>query len=159
MKKIIIISDTHGFVHQDIIALVAKSDIVIHAGDVGTQEVLNNLQKMKDVIVVAGNNDDHIANLKDNANLELFGCNIAIEHGHKHGHHQPCHNSLRKTHNNADIVIYGHTHIQVIDKSAKPWVVNPGAAGMTRTNGGASCLLLEVYTNKKWHIKEMRFQD
>ncbi len=64
---------------------------------------------------------------------DLPGGKITIEHGHTHGAHQPCHDSLRKAHADAKVIIYGHTHKQVIDKSNNPWVVNPGAAGNTRS--------------------------
>ncbi len=159
VKKIAIISDTHGFVHPDIIRLIARCDIAIHAGDVVLESVLDKLKPLEKLIVVAGNNDSHITHLNDIAILHLFGNKIVVEHGHKHGHHQVSHQSLRKAHNDAKLIIYGHTHKQIIDKKQTPWVVNPGAAGETRTNGGASCLVLEASANKQWNIEPFRFID
>jgi predicted phosphodiesterase len=42
-----------------------------------------------------------------------------------------------------------------------PWVINPGAAGQTRTNGGPSCLILEVSGEKleQWQITPYRFPE
>jgi hypothetical protein len=47
----------------------------------------------------------------------------------------------------------------VIDDDCSPWVVNPGAAGNTRTGGGASCLMLEASSSKPWTIESIRFTD
>jgi putative phosphoesterase len=158
-KKIAILSDSHGFIHPEIITLVAKCDIAIHAGDVCDETILKDLKPLEKLIVIAGNNDEHIKQLKNVAILELDGQKIVIEHGHLHGHHQPSHDSLRHTYPDAKVIIYGHTHKQVIDDSQYPWVINPGASGKIRNHGGPSCLVLNVTTNKVWKIKKFRFDD
>jgi predicted phosphodiesterase len=82
-----------------------------------------------------------------------------VEHGHTHGHQQPSHESLRKTHPNARVIVYGHTHKQVCDKDETPWVINPGAAGATRTRGGPSCLVLTASDEQEWSIEALRFSE
>lgn len=82
-----------------------------------------------------------------------------IEHGHLHGHHKPSHESLRKTHPKADIIVYGHSHKQVIDDSDTPWVINPGASGKVRNHGGASCLILKINKKQEWKIEKFRFDE
>ncbi len=158
-KKIIIISDTHGFIHPSIVSLASSCDIAIHAGDIVDYASLEQLQPHEQLIAVAGNNDAHIPHLKDSAVLQLFSHKIVIEHGHKHGHYQPSHESLRQSYPQAKIIIYGHTHKQVIDKTTTPWVVNPGAAGRVRTHGGSSCLILTAADSKDWRLKPLRFAD
>ena len=158
-KKIAILSDSHGFIHPEIIKLVATCDIAIHAGDVIDEAILNDLKPLEKLIVIAGNNDAHITQLKNVETLEIEGNTIVIEHGHLHGAHQPSHESLRKTYPQANIIIYGHTHKQVIDDSAMPWVINPGASGNIRNHGGASCFLLKITKNKEWEIEKFRFID
>ena len=159
IKNIVILSDTHGFIHPEIIRLVAQSDIAIHAGDVCEESTLSALKPLEKLIAIAGNNDTHITNLDNIATLDLYGQQIVIEHGHLHGHIQPSHDSLRQTYPKAKIIIYGHTHQQVLDKSQTPWVINPGAAGKIRTNGGASCLLLTASQSSIWSIKAVKFND
>jgi hypothetical protein len=56
------------------------------------------------------------------------------------------------------MVVYGHTHKKVIDDYQQPWVVNPGAAGSTRTRGGASCLILTACA-QFWKLESYRFED
>jgi len=111
------------------------------------------------VYAVTGNNDPycHVSKkqLPKTLSFEVYGEKITVEHGHVHGNHQPSHESLRKT----KLIIYGHTHKKIIDDSALPWVVNPGAAGKTRTHGGASCLVINCYKDQEWEIIKHRFPE
>jgi putative phosphoesterase len=114
--KVGILSDTHGVIHPEIIKLMNDCDFVIHAGDIVDEDSLRVLRPKQKMIAVKGNNDLHISSLGEVEMLDLPGGNIAVEHGHMHGHIQPSHDSLRDTYPNAKIVVYGHTHKQVIDK-------------------------------------------
>ena len=53
-------------------------------------------------------------------------------------------------------MVYGHSHRLCIDRSAQPWVANPGAAGRARTFGGPSLLLL-VAQRGTWSLREQRY--
>ena len=167
--RIAIISDTHGIINPNIIEIIKSCDKVIHAGDICGAHVLEKLESINQhVTAVAGNNDasglwpvteTHVVNaLPHIAHVEAPGGTLAIEHGHRHGMHTPCHDSLRKTHPNARVIVYGHTHNMLVDKDLSPWVVNPGAAGHTRTRGGSSCLVLTA-TESEWDIEMHRFPE
>lgn len=162
-----ILSDTHGYLDNRIAEVIRDCDYAIHAGDIMGAHILNELQPRKSVIAVAGNNDlpatwnkDEVtilSALPESAQLELPGGLIIIEHGHRLGG-CPDHDQFRWDHAEARLVIYGHTHKRVIDKTAEPWVVNPGAAGSERTKGGPSCLIL--YASKsEWTIETILFAD
>jgi len=166
--RIAIISDTHGYIDENIINVIKNCDRVIHAGDICGAHVLEQLrQACPDVTAVAGNNDasglwpveeTHVViALPQQTDIHLPGGSIAIEHGHRHGMHTPCHESLRHSHPQARVIVYGHTHSMVIDDSKQPWVVNPGAAGHTRTRGGPSCLVLTI-NDDNWEIESTRFE-
>lgn len=121
------------------------------------------------MIAVKGNNDhidawdknehDVVSSLQPVSELYLSGGKVVVEHGEAHGFNTPCHEKLRKAHSHARVIVYGHTHKQVIDQSEMPWVINPGAAGKARTNGGASCRVLHVSPLKEWDIQRFRFSD
>ncbi len=145
-------SDSHGFIHPDIVKIVNQSDIAIHAGDIIDKSTLSQLKPKQKLIAIQGNNDDHITSLNRIEFLEFSSGKIVIEHGHLHGHHKPSHNSLRKAYPDAKMIIYGHTHKQVIDKDLTPWVINPGASGEIRNHGGAKCLTIEIDGDKEWLI-------
>ena len=52
-----VISDTHGLVRPEAVAALAGSELIIHAGDVGGPEVLEELGRLAPVVAVRGNND------------------------------------------------------------------------------------------------------
>lgn len=159
--SVAIISDTHGYLDPRIQQLIQQCDYAIHAGDICGEDILEAMHPKHKVIAVAGNNEPrcmaHVP-LQSVGELTLPSGTICIEHGHEHGHHTPSHASLRAKHPHARLVIYGHTHKLIQDKSALPWVINPGAAGRTRTHGGPSCLVLSA-NDQCWHIEEFRFTD
>lgn len=169
-RRVAIISDTHGVLNQSIIDAIKSCDQIIHAGDICGAHVLNQLQEFcSNITAVTGNNDapslwpeneaSIVAALPAIAEIELPGGTVAIEHGHKHGMHQPDHASLRASHPHARVIVYGHTHTMLVDDDAKPWVINPGAAGATRTRGGPSCLILTTSTDSEWNIEMIRFEE
>jgi len=56
------------------------------------------------------------------------------------------------------VIIYGHTHKQVIDKESTPWVINPGASGEIRNHGGSKCFTMDIYDEKEWLITPYTFR-
>ena len=60
MKKIGIISDTHGLLRPEILEILKGCDCIIHAGDVNKPEILDKLRMMGSIYVVRGNNDNGI---------------------------------------------------------------------------------------------------
>lgn len=164
-----IISDTHAYLDPRIAALVAQADIAIHAGDICACEILESMKPTSGkVVAVAGNNDhsllcmqeaiDTPQRLPDIQTLELPGGIVKIEHGHRHDMHKPEHADLRAAHPEARAVVYGHTHKQVVDQSEDIWVLNPGAAGRTRTRGGPGCLILTA-NDTDWQVEAHRFSE
>jgi putative phosphoesterase len=167
--KIALLSDSHAELSNEIIKLVKDCDIAVHAGDICSFDVLKLLQpKLDHVIAVAGNNDKpYVWDVKDwkivnslPEKIELkfvSGC-LSVEHGHHHDMYKPSHDSLRKSNQNSKMIVYGHTHHQIIDDSDEIIVVNPGASGNTRNHGGPSCLKL-IIKNDQWNISAFRFDE
>lgn len=167
--KLGILSDTHEELDEQVMAIIRDCDIAIHAGDIGASSVLEALQpKTGHVIAVAGNNDKPylwdfkdwqlVKNLPQVQELTVAGGKIVIEHGHKHDMYKPAHQDLRDAHPQARLIIYGHTHIQVIDDESESHVLNPGAAGYTRNKGGPSCIVLTI-DNTVWDYEVFKFSD
>ena len=153
--KIGILSDTHGWIHPQIIQLMNSCDQVIHAGDIIDNSTLNAIKPK--LTAVQGNNDTHLTQFPAIEKLTLPGGKLVVEHGHQHGWHTPCHDSLRKTHPNAKAIIYGHTHKQIIDQATTPWVINPGAGGATRNHGSSKCLVINIDDTQTWQITPHTF--
>lgn len=160
--RVLIVSDTHGCVDARIAALAQSCDAVVHGGDVGSAAVLDRLGGA--VIAVRGNNDTvakwpaadqaRLLQLPVEATLELPGGRLVVVHGDDcaaRGRHE----TLRRRYAAARGVVYGHSHRLVVDTQTLPWLLNPGAAGRARTNGGPSCLLLEARENG-WAVQSLR---
>lgn len=165
--RVAILSDTHGHVCPQVLAVVKSCDIAVHAGDIGSSNVLDKLQSgTGNVRAVRGNNDvpglwpgdelDVLETVPDMTVLELPGGRLAVEHGHAHGWSSPDHGQLRAAHPDVRAIVYGHTHKQLIDRKENPWVINPGAAGRIRNRGGPSCLVLTAGPDF-WDIKAYKF--
>ena len=168
--KIAIVSDTHEELDERIIELIGDCDIAVHAGDIGNRSVLEKMHtKSEHIFAVCGNNDKPylwevkdwglVKNLPQQLKLLMVGGNIVLEHGHEHDMHKPEHVDLRAAHPDARVIIYGHTHKQVIDDEfAEQIVINPGAAGFTRNKGGPSCIVLSI-DNDVWEFEVFKFSD
>lgn len=162
-----ILSDSHGYLDLRIEETVNQCDYIVHAGDIFNAQVLQQLQPKRELVAVAGNNDypafwkaeeaEVVSALPSTSRLELPGGLLIVEHGHRLGN-QPEHEQLRYDHAEARLVVYGHTHHRVVDQSAKPWVINPGASGRVRTHGGPSCLILNA-SESEWTIETVLFAD
>lgn len=162
--RILLLADTHGVLDARIAELAQDCRLALHAGDVGSDEVLDRLAAASGrVLAVRGNNDipgkwrgaaATLAGLPEQLTVPLPGGLLTIEHGHRQGAARR-HPRLRAAHGDARAVLYGHSHRLLQDRDALPWLLNPGAAGRARTGGGPSCLLLD--TGADWRITEQRF--
>lgn len=163
--RVLIVSDTHGCVDARIAALARECDAVVHGGDVGNAAVLDALGPA--VVAVRGNNDvtakwpaadaARLAALPMQARLDLPGGALVVVHGDR----WPARTrvaALRREFAAARAVVYGHSHRLQIDTDALPWLLNPGAAGRTRSHGGPSCLLLQAETHG-WQVRPQRHVD
>jgi putative phosphoesterase len=162
--KVGIISDTHGFVDPRVVEVLAGCDVVVHGGDVGSSEVLDAIARAcPRVIAVVGNNDvpskwiGAKAALPREARVELPGGSLVVVHGDRVLPVARRHDRLRAMYPDAHVVVYGHSHRRVIDTTAEPWIVNPGAAGRARTYGGPSVLVLSA-SRRRWTIEEQVFE-
>jgi putative phosphoesterase len=124
-----LISDTHGLVRPAIFDALKGVDQILHAGDVG-EGVLEELRAIAPVRAVFGNTDSPgTPGLVESLQLELGGLSIHVSHGHELGSPTPA-KLLRHYH--ANVIVYGHTHKPLIERSGGQLIVNPGAAGPRR---------------------------
>src|SRR5258708_35924286 len=57
VKRVGLISDTHGLLRKEALEALRGSELIIHAGDVGKREILEELRKIASVVAVRGNVD------------------------------------------------------------------------------------------------------
>ena len=84
MKKIGIISDTHGLLRPEIIEILKDCDCIIHAGDVNKPEILDTLRMMGSIYVVRGNNDkDWAEGMAKTLRFTIEGVKFFMTHNKK----------------------------------------------------------------------------
>jgi putative phosphoesterase len=133
MKKIGLLSDTHGYIDPKIYEYFKDVDEIWHAGDVGTMEVIDELKKFKPFKGVYGNIDDYNIR-KEVPEFNRFKCeevNVLITHiaGKPARYSKPAFEEISK--NPPDLFICGHSHILLVqmDHRFKMLWINPGASG------------------------------
>jgi putative phosphoesterase len=127
-----LIADTHGLLRPGVHSALDGVDLIIHAGDVGGDEVLRELAEIAPVKAVCGNTDPlGDPDLPLSLVLEVGGVSIHVSHGNELGVPTPA--KLLAAYK-GDVLVYGHTHSQIVERDGDRLVVNPGAAGPRRFN-------------------------
>jgi uncharacterized protein len=125
-----LISDTHSLVRPEIFDALAGVELILHAGDVGGTNVLTELSAIAPIHAVYGNTDPPgDPALRAEFTMELAGMSVHVSHGHEMGSPTP---DKLLTRYSADILVYGHTHVPLVERAGARLVVNPGAAGPKR---------------------------
>jgi putative phosphoesterase len=125
-----LISDTHGLLRPDVHTALAGVELILHAGDVGGGSILDELELIAPVRAVYGNTDaPGEPRLATAIDMETGGVRIHVSHGHELG--SPTPDKLLMAYD-ADVIVYGHTHKQLVFQDGRRLVVNPGAAGPRR---------------------------
>jgi uncharacterized protein len=153
-RRIGLVSDTHGLVRADVHRALAGVEVILHAGDVGGDDVLDELAIIAPVHAVYGNTDDPgDARLAQELVRDFDGVRVHVSHGHEVGSPNPARLLARYA---EDVLVYGHTHRQLVAEVDGRLVVNPGAAGprrfdlkpsvgiLTIADGRASVAIIEL---------------
>lgn len=144
MMRVGLVSDTHNLLRPQVFDVLAGVDLILHAGDVGAEDILIELEAIAPVHAVMGNTDSMALSSRagDEVELELEGARITVVHGHLLG--SPNADRLAAAYPDADIIVYGHTHRQRVDRRGAQLIVNPGAAGAARFDLKPSVAILTL---------------
>lgn len=111
-------------------AALVGVELILHAGDVGGDDVLDELALIAPIMAVRGNCDDPLdVRLSPNLARIIGGVRVHVSHGHELGVPTPA--ALAAVYD-ADVIVYGHTHRQRVERIDGRLIVNPGAAGPRR---------------------------
>jgi hypothetical protein len=127
MPRIGVISDTHGLVRPEALRALRGADLIVHAGDVGTPEVLDALRAVAPVVAVRGNNDRGrwARALAETEVIERAGRSLYVLHDVKTLDVDPRAAGY-------DAVIAGHSHQPRVERRDGVLYLNPGSAGPRR---------------------------
>ena len=162
MKKILLISDTHGYIDEKIVKYANKVDEIWHAGDIGDISVSDKLKKIKPLRGVYGNIDDQ----KIRAEFPLhnkFICekvNVWITHigGYPKKYNPKILEELKS--NPPDLFICGHSHILKVmnDKELDLLHMNPGAIGKHGLHRVRTMIQFEINGEKIENLSVIEFK-
>jgi putative phosphoesterase len=140
-----IISDTHGLLRPEVFEVFEGVDRILHAGDIGPSELLDQLEAIAPVLAVSGNTDgeDVLIRVPEVIETRIEGFDFLIVHGHQVG--VPTPERLAARWPSAEVIVFGHTHkplLTLIDSVVT--VMNPGGAGPRRFDLPASVGIMEL---------------
>jgi putative phosphoesterase len=121
-----VVSDTHGLVRPEAVAALRGADVIVHAGDIGGNHVLQELGEIAPVIPVRGNVDGGWARLlPERRRLDLGGVAVLVLHDRSLVGLEPADEGL-------GIVVFGHSHQPLAETKQGVLWFNPGSAGPRR---------------------------
>ena len=102
MKRIVILSDTHGLLRPEVLDHLTGADAIIHGGDINTKAIVDTLQGFAPLYIVRGNNDKEWAEgLPQSLTLTIEGVCFFVVHNKR---------DIPTDLSGVDVVIYGHSH-------------------------------------------------
>ena len=137
--RIGIISDTHGLLRPEAVKRLAGVDHIIHAGDIGTPEVIEGLRRIAPVTAIRGNidRDEWAAAYPSTEFVKLGGRFFYVLHDVKQLDLDPATAGI-------DVVVSGHSHRPKIETVDGVLYLNPGSAGPRRFTLPIALAILEV---------------
>lgn len=136
-KRIDIISDTHGRLSDQLLEAIQGCDLLIHAGDITSEEDFEELKASVPALkAVLGNNDYYYSYGPKVVPLNIFvyeGLRFSVAH---YREDLPVGTS--------DVAVCGHTHRAKLTQVGRCLVVNPGSASYPRGAGGPTMARLLV---------------
>ncbi|WLH37987.1 metallophosphoesterase family protein [Pseudomonas sp. FP2196] len=140
--KTAIISDTHGLLRPEALTAIQGCDLILHAGDIGSPEILDQLSQIAPTHAVRGNNDLNLpwaATLPDHLTLNLNGWPTLLTHDIA--------DVPADLDSHIKLIITGHSHKPLIEWRGDRLYLNPGSAGRRRFKLPVTLALLNVSAN------------
>jgi hypothetical protein len=136
MKRIAILSDTHGLLRPEVLARLDGADAILHAGDINTPAILDALRARGALYVVRGNNDkDWAEDLPHSLTVSIEGVRFFMVHNKK---------DVPGGLTGVDAVVYGHSHQYACEEREGVLWLNPGSCGRRRFDREITFALMEV---------------
>lgn len=144
-----VVSDTHNYVHPGLADALADADVILHAGDVGTPEVLDALEAVAPVYAVWGNIDGQPIRRRaeEFVRLKLGGLRFLMTHIGGHPKRWAKGIGPLLFDERPDVFICGHSHILRIERVKRlggMLYLNPGAAGRQGFHQVKTCVRLHL---------------
>lgn len=161
MTKILLLSDTHGYIDNDILKYVKQADEVWHAGDIGDLKVTDAIKSLSPLKAVYGNIDDHKMRTEfpENNRFMCEQVDVWMTHigGYPGAYNMRVREAIKK--NPPKLFICGHSHILKVmpDKKLNLLHMNPGAVGKHGFHKARTMLRFTIDGNKIDNLEVIEF--
>lgn len=136
MKRIGVLSDTHGKLREEVVEILRGCDVILHAGDINTPKVMESLEEIAPLYIVRGNADKEWAEgLPESLSEEICGLRVFMVHNKKH---------MPKEMGQYDLAVYGHSHKYEERREGNCLFLNPGSCGPRRFSQPVTMAVVEV---------------
>ena len=139
-----LISDTHGMTRKEVLESLKDCKLILHAGDIGKPEVIDNLKDISNIEFIRGNCDKDKNIAKEDKVVDVHNKRIYLIHDIS-----KINIDLKKE--NIDIVVYGHSHKSNIYEDDNILYINPGSVGPRRFKLPISMARLRVLENEEYY--------
>ncbi len=147
MKRIGVISDTHGLLRPEVKEVLKTCQAILHGGDVDNRRILDELAAMGPLYTVRGNNDGHWAEMIGKTHrFQLFGLKFYMIHNK---------NRICEDVSDRDIIVYGHTHIYTEKMENGQLWLNPGACGLRRFTLPLTMAVIETEEDGSYQVQRI----
>ena len=162
MKKILLISDTHGYIDEKIVKYANKVDEIWHAGDIGDISVSDKLKKIKPLKGVYGNIDDQKIRTEFPLHNRFICEKVSVWITHIGGYPKRYNPKILEElkSNPPDLFICGHSHILKVinDKELDLLHMNPGAIGKHGLHRVRTMIQFEINGKKIENLSVIEFE-
>lgn len=136
MKRIGILSDTHGLLRQEVLDQLQGCDRILHGGDIHNPEILDELERIAPVLAVRGNADKEWAKrLPKKVTCDLFGIQLYMIHNKK---------EIQEDLSHKDLIVFGHSHKYEERREMGQVWLNPGSWGPRRFRQPVTMAIAEI---------------
>ncbi|HHV13516.1 MAG TPA: YfcE family phosphodiesterase [Clostridiales bacterium] len=160
--KVLIVSDTHGRNYNLLrtVERVSPIDLLIHLGDYdGGEDYIMSVTPCR-TEMVSGNNDFFNGLPKEKV-IQIGKYTVLLTHGHRYGVYYTTQDIKREAAKyKANIVMFGHTHVPMIDLSEEVWAINPGSLGLPRQNNHIpTFIIMDIDSEGNAHFTLNYYQE
>lgn len=150
MKKVVVLSDTHGLLRDEVKELLKKADYIIHGGDINTQKIVDELKSYAELFIVRGNNDKEWAEyLPNSLYVTIEGVKFFVVHNKK---------DIPKDIEDVDVIVYGHSHKYYEKYTDGVLMLNPGSCGKRRFDQEITLCTMEI-ENKEYKLEKININQ
>ncbi len=140
-KRIDVISDTHGKLSRELLDALDGCDLIVHAGDITSDEDFITLKALAPLVLCLGNNDwagEYGPEVKRMMRFEYEGLQFSLSHYRE-----------RLTSEQCDVGVFGHTHVpEIVERANGSFLINPGSPTFPRSASGPTMARLMVEDGK-----------